>query len=213
MLSQKQRIKRVVLVLLMCVAGILATFYVSQMSKKKPLDSSQLYGTLLSNPRDINAFELSGTDGTPFNNASLKGRWTLLFFGFTQCGHICPTTMAELGTMYRELEKQGVTPLPRVVMISIDPARDSLKTLKHYTRAFNPHFEGARGEESAVSALAREMGIAWEAVQPRPGAQGYDIQHSGTIMLVNPNGQLQAFFTPPLVAANLAKDYALIVAS
>ena len=75
---------------------------------KKKIDSTAFHGTYLENPRTVNQFSLIGTDQKPFENKSLQGHWTLVFFGFTNCGYLCPTTMAELGKMYRLLEEKGV---------------------------------------------------------------------------------------------------------
>lgn len=173
------------------------------------IDSSQFSGTVLSQPREVSAFELRGIDETTFSNAQLKGKWTFMFFGFTNCGHVCPTTMAELAKMYRLLQEQGANVLPRVVMISIDPERDSREKLRNYVKAFNADFYGARGQENQIKPLAQELGIAYAKVTTaqRNDAKWYDIQHTGAIMLFNPKGELAAFFTSPHHADMLAKDY------
>jgi protein SCO1/2 len=155
---------------------------------------------------------LTGIDNAPFTNASMKGHWTMVFFGFTNCGSICPTTMAELGKMYHLLEKKSAKNLPQVVMISVDPERDNLDKLSHYVKAFDPHFYGARGDESAVNAMTKEMGVAYAKIATPTDAnpQNYDIEHTGTVMLFNPNGELSAFFTMPHYASSLAKDYLML---
>ncbi len=137
-----------------------------------------------------------------------------MFFGFTNCGYLCPTTMAELGKMYRLLQEEGVKTLPNVVMISIDPDRDNLEKLAHYVRAFDVHFYGARGDEASVKAMTSEMGIAWLKVVNKDAASPdhYDIEHTGTVLLFNPQGELAAFFTSPHDAKLLAKDYMLLTA-
>ena len=184
------------------------------MRAKKTVDVSQLHGTMLDEPRAVQAFSLTGIDHKPFNNASLNGSWTMVFFGFTHCGYMCPTTMAELGKMYRLLEEKGVKNLPKVVMISVDPARDHLNKLGHYVKAFDSHFYGARGREDAIKAMTHEMGIAYLKVAQKntDDASHYDIEHTGSILLFNPQGKLVAFFTTPHQAALLAKDYMLLIA-
>jgi protein SCO1/2 len=179
----------------------------------KQVDASQLHGTWLEKSRVIETFSLVGIDQKPFDNTSLQGRWTMMFFGFTHCGSVCPVTMAELAKMYRLLEEKDVKNLPRVVMISVDPERDSLDKLNHYVKAFDPHFYGARGDEEVISALTRELGVAWLKVTRHAddASEDYDIEHTGTVMLFNPKGELAAFFTTPHDAKLLAKDYMLIV--
>lgn len=201
-------------VILLALAGLFTGIFVSQhLHYKKKVDVAQFHGTYLENPRTVNQFDLTGTDQKSFDNASLQGQWTLVFFGFTNCGYLCPTTMAELGKMYRILEEKGVKNLPKVVMISIDPDRDSLNKLGDYVKSFNTSFYGARGEEAAVKSMTREMGIAYAKVinKDSDDPQNYDVQHSGAVMLFNPQGELNAFFTTPHHADLLAKDYMLLV--
>ena len=179
----------------------------------KKVDATQFHGTYLGKPRSVNPFSLTGIDEKPFDNSSLQGKWTLMLFGFSNCGYLCPTSMAELGKMYRMLEKKKVKQLPQVVMISVDPARDNLEKLAHYVKAFHPNFYAARGEEESIALLALEMGIAFTKVNDKDSAdpQVYDVQHGGAVMLFNPQGELSAFFTTPHHADLLVKDYLLLV--
>ncbi|WP_298628132.1 SCO family protein [uncultured Legionella sp.] len=200
--------------ILLALASLFTGIFVSQhLHFKKKIDAAQFHGTYLENPRTINQFSLIGTDQQTFENINLQGQWTLVFFGFTNCGYLCPTTMAELGKMYRILEEKKVKNLPRVVMISIDPERDSLDKLGNYVKSFNSTFYGARGEEDSIKLMTREMGIAYAKVvnKENDDPKIYDVQHSGAVMLFNPQGELNAFFTTPHHADLLAKDYLLLV--
>lgn len=198
--------------ILLALAGLFAGIFVSQhVYFKKKIDLAEFHGTYLESPRTISSFNLIGTDEKPFNNQSLKGHWTLVFFGFTSCGSLCPTTMAELGKMYRILEEKGLKNLPQVVMISIDPKRDSLNKLGQYLAAFHPAFYGARGNEEAIKLMTREMGVAFGKIKSNSDSGNYNIEHSGVLMLFNPQGELNAFFTTPHHADSLAKDYMLLV--
>lgn len=210
------RIKRVnsTVIALLAIGALFTGLFVSQhIHAKKKIDVTQFHGTYLEHPRTVNEFSLTGTDNKMFTNANLQGHWTLVFFGFTNCGYICPTTMAELGKMYRILQDNKIKSLPQVVMISIDPQRDNTEKLNQYVTSFQPDFFGARGEEDAVKAMTKEMGIAYAKVANKEGSdpQNYDIQHSGAVMLFNPQGELNAFFTSPHHANLLAKDYMLLV--
>lgn len=212
----KVKIKGVTLTvtILLALASLFTGIFVSQhLHFKKKIDTAQFHGTYLENPRTVNQFHLTGIDQKPFENDSLQGQWTLVFFGFTNCGYLCPTTMAELGKMYRILEDKGIKNLPRVVMISIDPDRDSLDKLGGYVKSFHGTFYGARGEEDSIKLMTREMGIAYAKVinKESENPENYDVQHSGAVMLFNPQGELNAFFTTPHHADLLAKDYMLLV--
>lgn len=204
----------VTVVIMLAIAGLFTGLFVYQhVSFNKKIDPDQFHGTYLNNPRTVNAFSLMGTDEKTFDNSSLKDQWTMVFFGFTNCGYLCPTTMAELGKMYRILENQGVKKLPRIVMISIDPERDSLDKLGNYVTSFHKSFYGAKGDELSIKSMTREMGIAYSKIinKDSKDPQDYDMQHSGAVMLFNPKGELNAFFTTPHNAEFLAKDYILLV--
>jgi len=213
-MSVKKKGVTLTVVCLLAIVGLMSGLYVSsQLNAKRSIDVTEFHGTYLEKPRAVNQFSLTGTDQKPFDNQSLQGQWTMVFFGFTNCGYLCPTTMAEFGKMYRILEEKGVKNLPHMVMISIDPDRDTIEKLSHYVSAFHPNFYGARGDEELIKSMTREMGIAYAKVVSKEGTepQNYDIQHSGAVMLFNPQGELNAFFTTPHHADLLAKDYMLLV--
>jgi protein SCO1/2 len=168
---------------------------------------ANFHGTLLPEPREVQSFSLTGIDNRLFNNASLVGKWTMMFFGFTSCGSICPITMGELAKMYHSLEQNRMQQLPRIVMVSVDPERDTLFKLSRYVKMFHPHFYGAIGDGVAV--MAQKFGIMYAKV--KNSDTSYDVQHSGVVLLFNPDGKLVAYFTAPLLATQLVKDYMLLV--
>ena len=210
----RQCSRMVVLTMVFAVVALLLGVLVYQKKQQhQSLLLATVQGTILNKPRAIKPFSLTETDGVPFNNTSLRGHWTLLFFGFTHCGSICPTTMAELSKMTRILEAKGVSPLPRVVMISVDPSGDSLAGLRRYVTAFHPSFSGARGDEASIKMMAHEMGIAYTKLASRPGdkPQNDNIEHTGTLLLLNTRGELYGFFTMPHHASQLARDVQLLI--
>lgn len=207
----KRNIAITVAALLGFVMLVLGIFTAQHWNGGKRVDESKFHGAYLKNPRAISEFALIDIDNQAYTNESLKGKWTMMFFGFTNCGYVCPTAMAELGKFYRLLEQQHVQQLPQVVMISIDPERDNLSKLKNYVKAFDKHFSGARGDMEKVKVLTKDLGIAHMKVNGKSGQENYDIQHSGAVMLINPQGQLNAFFTGPHDAKSLAEDYLQLV--
>jgi len=213
-MGNKKKALVIIAALLLMFAGIVADiFYSKHQEAKKLAAQAQFHGTLLDAPRPVKAFNLQGTDGIPFNQGSLRDQWTMVFFGFTRCGLVCPTTMAELGKMYRLLEDKHVSPLPHVVMISIDPERDDLAQLRNYVTTFHPDFYGARGSEKMTKAMTKALGIAYAKVAANPNAPapGDDIEHTGALMLFNPTGKLAAFFTTPHQAKALSDDYSWLI--
>jgi protein SCO1/2 len=205
MTKTNRRVTTTVIVLISLAALFAGIFVAQHIKMPEPV---QIHGTLLNKPRSIQPFELTGTDDHKFNNASLKGGWTMVFFGFTNCGSICPTTMAELAKMYKILEEKQVKNMPRVVMVTIDPNRDNLGKLKDYVSAFNLNFYGARGNEESIQHMTRELGIVYARTGLKSAEpEKYEMEHTGTVMLFNPEGELTAFFTMPHQAKSLAKDY------
>jgi protein SCO1/2 len=170
-----------------------------------------LSGTVLTSARKLPNFDMQGIDNKPFTPSQLKGQWTWIFFGFTQCPSLCPTTMTKLAKSYQKLKQAGVQNLPRVVMITLDPKRDTLSKLKAYVQAFEPDFYGASGQASVVKNLAAKLGIAYAKVQSPELKQAYTIEHSGAVMVVNPDGKLQAFFNPPFTVKQLVHDHQIFI--
>lgn len=170
-------------------------------------------GVYLPQPTQITDFTLTDNHGKPFSKENMKGHWTMLFFGFTNCGMVCPATMAALNNMYKILQKDlPKDQLPQVVLISVDPDRDTVARLNDYVNAFNPSFTGARGDMNMTQALEKQLHIVAEKMQADgAGKNHYTINHSAEIMLFNPNVQLQAFLSYPHQAEQMAKDYKLII--
>jgi len=204
---------RLLLLLLICI-GI---FTIIKFNTHQPytIDATQFNGTLLDHPRKIKEFKLIGIDNKPYTKENLQGKWTLLFFGFTRCGSLCPTTMGELGKMMHLLEAQKISPLPSITMITVDPKRDSSERLSQYVKAFNSDFYGARETAAGMDTLTQELGIAYTSITRHASSEDAydDIEHTGALMLFNPKGELAAFFTPPHRAASLVEDYQLLIHS
>jgi len=166
---------------------------------------------LLPVPREIPPFVLETADGEVFDNASLQGGWTFVFFGFTNCPDICPTTMAVMGqaqTRLQELDGQLVDVF-RGVLVSVDPERDTPELLASYTRAFSESFTGVRGSVAEVAELATAVNVAFAKV-PVNGADGkpdpnsYTVDHTANIIIINPRGHYHGFIKYPQQADTIA---------
>ncbi len=167
-------------------------------------------GLILKTPRALQPFTLTNTQQQTIDPQHLRGQWTLLFFGFTHCPMICPTTLAELNNAYKFMQKQHGATLPVVMMVSIDPKRDTMSRLRDYMQGFNPKFIGARGSDPQVKILTQQLGIAYMQSKTQEGGS-YDIDHSGAIVVINPAGKVQAFLSQPHKAVQMAKDFQQIV--
>ncbi len=164
-------------------------------------------GTWLPQPRTLAQFHLSDLSGQDFSLESLRGHPTLLFFGFTSCPDVCPTTLATL----TEVQRGAPLPGARVVFVSIDPERDSASNLQVYLGAFSKDFIGARGDQTALAPLLRSLG-AIAVRQPLPDGS-YTMDHSATLYLLDTHARLVAVFSPPFSAPKLAADLRRVAAA
>lgn len=171
-------------------------------------------GFILPEPKPILDFELTQTDGTTLNNTSLHGHFTLMFFGFTHCPQMCPTTLSTLSKVYQAWYEDEHSIVPQMIFVSVDPNRDSLESMQQYVSSFHKDFFGAIGDESHLAPLKESLGIL-AMKTPMPGhtheahqsmEQDYNVDHSGTILVINPEGKLAAILTPPHEDQALAKD-------
>jgi len=198
------------------VALIAATeIYFGFLQHREVASNVKIDGVFLTKPKEINNFKLSASNAQTFTKENLNGHWTLMFFGFTNCSMVCPTTMAALNGMYKQLEKDlPADQMPQVVMVSVDPDRDSVKRMKDYVTAFNPNFIGTRADITETVALEKQLNIAAAKLQvDGQGKNQYTINHSAEVLLFNPKGQLQAYLSFPHKAEQMAEDYKLIIKS
>ncbi|MBV7316938.1 SCO family protein [Shewanella sp. NIFS-20-20] len=142
------------------------------------------------NPRDITDFELQDQDGNAFGPAQLQGQWSLVFLGYTSCPDVCPTTMAKLAAAYDDLKR--IAPL-QIVFLSVDPSRDSLNKLKDYRNFFHPEIVAVTGEHQQLYPLTQALGMVYAMVG---SGDDYLVDHSASLVLLNPQGQRYAVFKP-----------------
>ena len=157
-------------------------------------------GTRLPAPRSLQPFSLIDQRGAAFTLESLRGTPTLMFFGFTRCPDVCPTTLA----LVAAARKAANLPDLRVMLVSVDPERDTPALLASYLAAFDPAFSGLTGPVADVTALARQLGVAAARV-PLPGGD-YTVDHSAALLWLDDDVRLAAVFTPPFAIDTLAAD-------
>ncbi|MEX1196430.1 MAG: SCO family protein [Pseudohongiellaceae bacterium] len=158
----------------------------------------------------LEPFTLQTHEGERFTGEHFKGQWDLVFFGFTNCPDICPLTMRELETFYRDLTGP-LAEQTRVIMVSVDPFRDDAEQVGEYVQGFHPDFLGLRGELDAVSNLAGQLYVAHS--DPPPSRSGdYLIDHSGNILLINPDGDYHGFMESGIRSENIDQAFRAILA-
>jgi protein SCO1 len=204
--SQSRNIKLTVAGLLALITLMVAGF-VHKISLPRVMTTSEmklngLY--LLDTPRDIGEFALVDHHGKPFDPERLKGQWSLVFFGFTFCPDICPTTMAFLNDFMAALEGTEAQDT-QVVMVSVDPARDTVEKLASYVPYFNPDFIGVTGEFLDIHRFATALNTPFRKVMGE--GDNYQVDHSANVVLINPKGHYHGFFKAPLNLAKMKLTY------
>jgi cytochrome oxidase Cu insertion factor (SCO1/SenC/PrrC family) len=153
-------------------------------------------------------FRLIDQTGKSVSDADFRGRYMLVYFGYSFCPDVCPTTLA---VMAQALDKLGPERARRVVpvFITIDPARDTPKVLGDYMKAFGPSFVGLTGSEAAIKDAEKKYRVyaVKKPLDPSKGMKGgYGVDHSSVLYLMGPNGKLVSFYDEAVSPDDLAKD-------
>jgi protein SCO1/2 len=167
--------------------------------------------TVLPAPADLPEFSLVDGHGNAFDRDSLRGSWSLLFFGFTHCPDVCPLTLQALASARQELETAGIEPLPRIVFVSVDPERDTAEVVRDYAAHFGAATTGVTGDMTQLRQLTNGLGIFFQ--KSNRESDNYSVDHSAVVLLVGPDAKFHALFGAPHEAANFVHDLPLIMAS
>jgi len=166
--------------------------------------------TLFPDPKPLTAFALTDHKNRVFDLAGLKGKWSFLFFGFTHCPDICPTTLAILARARDNIAKSKVGAEDvQFVFISVDPNRDTAGKLGQYVAYFDTTFLGVTGNDAQIGNLAGQLGAAYQ-VAFTPGTENYPVYHAATVFLVDPRARYHAMFTPPLDAETISRRFKVL---
>ena len=166
--------------------------------------------TLFPDPKPLTAFALTDHKNRVFDLAGLKGKWSFLFFGFTHCPDICPTTLAILARARDNIAKSRVgADDVQFVLISVDPNRDTAGKLGQYVAYFDTTFLGVTGNDAQIGNLARQLGAPYQ-VEFKLGMENYPVYHTTTVFLVDPRARYHAMFTPPLDAETISRRFKVL---
>ncbi|WP_092389983.1 SCO family protein [Halopseudomonas salegens] len=196
-------IQKTVIVMVAAVAVVIG-LTVNKVTRPVPLDRDQLSRAgifLFEQPRSIPEVSLRSAAATAWGRDDLVGQWDLLFFGYTFCPDICPTTMAELRQLVSALPEERREQL-QVTMVSVDPNRDTPEQMSSYLSFFDAGFKGATGDPEELARLAQALSVAY--IEPDTSEENYLVDHSGQVILVDPQGQYAGFIRPPLKPQELA---------
>lgn len=158
----------------------------------------------------LKPFELIDKNKKTFNLHNLKGKWSFVFFGYTHCPDICPTTLHVLKQINKALEKYPQAKNDfQVIFVSVDPERDTPKGLGEYVSYFNKDFIGITGSSESLLSFAKQFSAAY-IKEPAEKSGDYLVSHTSSIFLVTPEQKLVASFSPPLVAETITEQYVKI---
>ena len=166
--------------------------------------------TLFPDPRPLTAFTLTDHKDRVFDLASLQGKWSFLFFGYTYCPDVCPTTLAVLARAHDNIARntlgaEGI----QFIFVSVDPNRDTAGELRQYVEYFDTSFLGVTGDNAQIANLAGQLGAAYQ-VAITPGMENYPVYHTAAVFLVDPQARYHAVFTPPYDAETISKRFKVV---
>jgi protein SCO1/2 len=148
-------------------------------------------------------FSLVGTDGKTVTDRDFRGRYMLIFFGFTHCPDICPAELQVIAQALDKLGDKGKTVVP--VFITLDPERDTPQVMAEYVKSFGPNFVGLTGSPEAVAAAAKAYRVAYAKVKNSDSASDYSVDHSALVYLMDPEGQYVTHFSYGTSAEEMTK--------
>ena len=192
--------------LIAIVAGFSVSIYLA--SEPVKLEKGLWFGD---QARALPEFELVDHNNEPLTRERLKGNWNLMFFGYTHCPDICPTTLLDMNRMVQAIDDPDVLEALTVYFVSVDSGRDTPDVLAEYVKYFNPGFIGATAPDEKLRPLTRMLGIAHEIHKTSEDDLTYGVDHSGAVVLINPEAEYAGLFSAPHDPSSMARDMTRIV--
>ena len=148
-------------------------------------------------------FALVGTDGKPVTDRDFRGRYMLIFFGFTHCPDICPAELQVIAQALEQLGDKAKNVVP--IFITLDPERDTPEAMGSYVKSFGPNFVGLTGSPEAIAAAAKAYRVSYAKVEDKESAADYGVDHSALVYLMDPEGRYVTYFSYGLSADQMAE--------
>ncbi|MGE8392546.1 SCO family protein [Pseudomonas sp. BIGb0427] len=193
-MTRTQKTVFILVALVAVILGLTVNKVLNGRSEGNPTELIDAGIILLPQSRTVPAVQMTDEQGQPVVMDELKGKWSLLFFGYTFCPDICPTTLAQLRQVKSELPKEAVERL-QVVLVSVDPNRDTPAQLKQYLGYFDKDFRGVTGSLENIQKLANAVSIPF--IPADTSKPNYTVDHSGNLALLGPDGKQRGFIRAP----------------
>lgn len=197
---------QIIALLAFCAFALGVGIIFAIMWSTRPTDIPQIAGFVYPQPRTISPFRLVDHRGSLFDLDALKGKWSFVYFGFTYCPDVCPTTLAELSRAQQLLAQEGLDADIRYLFVSVDPDRDTPKRLRDYVSFFNKKFVGVTGTDETLKKFTHEIGVIYDFPEGKNGPN-YTVAHASTLALFDPDARLHAIFTSPQKAEEIADGF------
>ena len=201
--------KRNIIFILFILFGIsgLFTYFQSLPSllEKKP---NLATGKILARPMEIDQFELIDQNNAAFNNKSLEGGWTVVFFGYTNCPDVCPTTIYKLAEIKNGIKEKLPSTDFNTVLVTLDPDRDSAQRLDEYIGYFDETMLGVTGTYENIQSFTSSLSVFYQRINKE---EGYDFNHTASIFVFDKNGLLFATMSPANTIGELTEDFYTIL--
>lgn len=186
------------------ISGGSAFFYLATFGARSEPERA----TYLPMPRPLTEFTLQDHRGQPFTRESFTGEWHLVFFGFTHCPDICPATLQQLAIARNRVIENGGE-FPHIVLVSVDPERDSPQVLEQYVANFGDDVTGVTGDPEELARLTRPLGIYY--AKSGDPENDYSVDHSSVVLLVDESAEWRALFSSPHDVASFVHDVPLLM--
>lgn len=155
-------------------------------------------------------FTLLDVNAESIDQSVFDDKWSIVFFGYTHCPDVCPITLQIMKNVASKVAEQKGE-MPQIVFVSVDPVRDTSEVMKNYISFFNEEFVGITGELKDVHAMTRSLGIVASFTANKDDPDNYLVDHTASLLLIDPQRRLRAKISPPHVAETIADDYLLMV--
>jgi protein SCO1/2 len=189
------------------IAAIASAITARHDAQSHTIQPAPINGFELPEPKALQASSLRTHARVPFSSRDLGGRWSFVFFGFTHCPDVCPTTLAELRRVRAAIGAARDTAPNRVLFVTIDPARDTDARLAEYIARFGPGVTALNGSANAIKTFADQFRVKYEIAGNGTATKGsYLFDHTASVSLVGPDARLYAVFTLPLRTQAVAND-------
>lgn len=202
----KTELPKGTIILFLSLLVLLVVFYFHQSAVKKTIPP-ELIAVLRPDAVPLLPFSLIDQNDQAFTEKQLKGKWSFVFFGYTSCPDICPTTLSTLKLVNNAIKEQTRSAADmQVVFVSVDPKRDKTETLGKYIAFFNPDFIGVTGYLESLQPFARQFGAGY-MLEQADATGNYLVSHTSSIFLVDANARIVATFSPPHHPDTITQQY------